>query len=93
MDWTQFFNPSAWGSFAPSMMSPAANQVAAPSGVPDGIGKGAPASPMAAPANPQAGNMFNMGMKMLQPQPMQTPPMQLQMARPVGVGNYRGMLG
>lgn len=93
MDWTQFFNPSSWGSFAPSMMSPAANQMAQPSGAPDGAGKGAPVSPTgAAGQNPMQANAFNAGMRMMQPQQMQAPQMQLHFPTPVGPGRM-GMLG
>jgi hypothetical protein len=97
MDWTQFFNPSSFGSFAPSMMSPAANAMAPASGAPAPggaapVGRGAMTLPTPMAQNPQGSNLFNAGMRMMQPQQTQPPPMQLHFPTPVGPGRM-GMLG
>ena len=94
------FNPSSWGSFAPSFMSPAASSTAQPSGAP-APGAGSPVSPVgqaaqaARPAaNPNANSAFNYGMKLLMGGDQQQPPQlqQIQFARPLGAGKL-GMLG
>jgi hypothetical protein len=88
-DFTQFFNPSAWGSFAPRPPAPAG--YTGPAGdIGYGVGVGAtgpiPAAPAADPAAAAARNnlMQRLALGMLQPQQIQAP--QIQMARPVGPG-------
>lgn len=90
MDWTQFFNPSSWGSFAPSMMSPAADPMAVASGKP---GVAAPVSTPQQGQNSQGmGQAFTQLARQLGPQQIQPVPMQpIQYYRP-GQGRP-GMLG
>jgi hypothetical protein len=104
-DFTQFFNPSSWGSWAPKPPAPAGYQ--GPSGdVGYGTGVGAtgpiPAAPAADPAAQQNRNalMQKIALGLLEPQQIQAP--QIQMARPVGAGqlpqlpqsqNLQGLFG
>lgn len=90
MDWTQFFNPSSWGSFAPGLLSPAADATAQGSGAVSG--GAAPVSPGAQAAkSPFAQTAFNQGMKMLMGSngAPSAPPQQLQMAHPAGPVNVQ----
>lgn len=104
MDFSQFFNPSAWGSWAPpmfgqNMVPPQAQQAQQPPAQPP-VQPPPGNAPQAAPGTPQSGGfgknpnsaLMNAAMGLLKPQapPPQLPP--IQMARPVGPVQLPGML-
>lgn len=100
VDFTQFFNPSAWGSWAPSgtqgMVSP---QVVASPNAPSPAGAPVAPPPAPAPAQGQApggqngwNQMLQKAATMVQPAKTPVPPLPpIQMAKPVGPGQM-GML-
>ena len=91
MDWTQFFNPSSWGSFAPQMgapggaISPIGKETAAPMAA-------APAAAGAAAGGMPSAALFQMGQRMINPQQPVPPMAPIHFVQPVGPGRM-GMLG
>ena len=93
VDFTQFFNPSAWGSWAPSASQGLTPQRQAPPPImPSGAAQPqAPGGPPPAQNDPnrQANMMMQLGMSMMPKAPQPTP-MNIGYAQPVGPGMLRG---
>jgi hypothetical protein len=87
VDFTQFFNPSAWGSWAPSASQALIPQRQPPPIMPSGAAQ--PPSTGGPNPNPQANMMAQLGMAMMPKAPLPQP-MNISYPQPAGPGMLRG---